>query len=141
MDLRHLRYIVASARNGSFSTAAHELNVRQPIVSKRIKELEDELGVTLFDRSTAGARLTAAGEDFVVDARRILEASERMTQHAKARNAGKIGRVAVGFYKSLSAGGFRVALADWRSRRTNEPSPWLMNGDRSRCGTYPPDGV
>jgi DNA-binding transcriptional LysR family regulator len=116
VDLRHLRYIVASARNGSFSAAAHELNVRQPIVSKRIKELEDELGVTLFDRSTAGARLTAAGEDFVVDARRILEASERMTQHAKARSAGKIGRVAVGFYKSLSAGGFRTALADFREQ-------------------------
>ena len=43
MDLRHLRYIVASARNGSFSAAAHEFNVRQPIISKRIKEVEDEL--------------------------------------------------------------------------------------------------
>jgi hypothetical protein len=51
LELRHLRYIVASARNGSFSAAAHELNVRQPIISKRIKELEEELsGVALFDR-------------------------------------------------------------------------------------------
>lgn len=55
MEVRHLRYIVATARNGSFSAAAHELNVKQPIVSKRIKELESELGVVLFDRSTAGA--------------------------------------------------------------------------------------
>ncbi|WP_245290496.1 LysR family transcriptional regulator [Rhodopseudomonas sp. AAP120] len=39
MDLRHLRYIVASPRNGSFSAAAHEFNVKQPIVSKRIKEV------------------------------------------------------------------------------------------------------
>lgn len=45
LDLRHLRYIVASARNGSFSAAAHEFNVRPPIVSKRIKQVEDELGV------------------------------------------------------------------------------------------------
>jgi DNA-binding transcriptional LysR family regulator len=58
MDLRHLRYIVAAARNGSFSAAANEFNVRQPIVSKRIKEVEEELGVRLFERSTAGARLT-----------------------------------------------------------------------------------
>ena len=59
MDLRHLRYIIASARNGSFSAAAQELNVRQPIVSKRVKEVEDEFGVCLFDRSKSGASLTA----------------------------------------------------------------------------------
>ena len=73
MDLRHLRYIVASARNGSFSAAAHEFNVRQPIISKRIKEVEEELKVKLFIRSTAGARLTPAGEAFVMEARRIIE--------------------------------------------------------------------
>ncbi len=103
MDLRHLRYIVASARNGSFSAAGLELNVRQPIVSKRIKEVEEELGgVALFDRSTAGARLTPAGEEFVVSARRIIEDIERLAERTRARGAGKLGRVVVGFYKSLS---------------------------------------
>lgn len=116
MDLRHLRYIVATARNGSFSAAAYELNVRQPIVSKRIKEVEDELGVVLFVRSTAGARLTAAGQKFVVDARRILEDTERMVEHARASGAGTLGRVVVGFYKSLSAGGFRAAVSDFRKK-------------------------
>lgn len=116
MDLRHLRYIVASARNGSFSAAAHELNVRQPVVSKRIKEVEDELGVALFDRSTAGARLTAAGEDFVVHARRIVEDIERLAQRAKARGAGRLGCVVVGFYKSLSSGAFRASLRDFRKQ-------------------------
>jgi DNA-binding transcriptional LysR family regulator len=42
MDLRHLRYIVAAARNSSFSAAENEFNVRQPIVSKRIKETEND---------------------------------------------------------------------------------------------------
>ncbi|MEF9603923.1 LysR family transcriptional regulator, partial [Paracoccus sp. PXZ] len=56
MDLRHLRYVVATARNGSFSAAALELEVQQPIVSRRIRELEEELGVAFFDRSTAGAK-------------------------------------------------------------------------------------
>jgi DNA-binding transcriptional LysR family regulator len=116
VDLRHLRYIVASARNGSFSAAAHELNVRQPVVSKRIKEVEDELGVALFDRSTAGARLTAAGEDFVVHARRIVEDIERLAQRAKARGAGRLGCVVVGFYKSLSSGAFRASLRDFRKQ-------------------------
>lgn len=116
MDLRHLRYIVASARNGSFSAAAHEFNVRQPIVSKRIKQVEQELRVQLFDRSTSGARLTSAGEEFVVGARRIVEDVDRLTARAKANGAGKLGRVVVGFYKSLSSGGFRVALGDFRER-------------------------
>lgn len=114
MDLRHLRYIIASARNGSFSAAAHEVNVRQPIVSKRIKQVEEELGLQLFDRSTSGARLTSAGEEFVIIARRIVDDVDRLTERAKARAAGECGRVVVGFYKSLSAGGFRVALDHFR---------------------------
>ena len=114
MDLRHLHYIVASARNGSFSAAAHELNVRQPIVSKRIKQLEDELGVILFDRSTSGASLTAIGEEFVLGARRIVEDVDRLAERARASGAGKVGRVVVGFYKSLSAGGLSAALRDFR---------------------------
>ncbi|WEX08527.1 LysR family transcriptional regulator [Chelativorans sp. AA-79] len=117
MDLRHLRYIVASARNGSFSAAAHELNVRQPIVSRRIKEVEDELGgIALFDRSTSGARLTPTGEEFVTAARRIIEDVDRLAERTKASAAGKAGRLLVGFYKSLSSGGFRAALRDFRAQ-------------------------
>lgn len=116
MDLRHLRYIVASARNGSFTAAAHEFNVRQPIVSKRITEAEIELKVKLFDRSTAGARLTPAGEDFVVVARRIIADFDRMTRRARASGAGTVGRVIVGFYQSLSAGAFHVAVSDFRKQ-------------------------
>lgn len=114
LDIRHLRYIVASARNGSFSAAAHELNVRQPIISKRVKEVEEELKVCLFDRSTAGARLTPAGEEFIVAARRILEDVERLSDRMNAIGAGQAGRVVLGFYKSLSAGCFRSALRDFR---------------------------
>ena len=116
MDLRHLRYIVASARNGSFSAAAHEFNVRQPIISKRIKEVEDELHVKLFVRSTAGAHLTPAGEAFVVDARRIIEDFDRLAERARASGAGKLGRVVVGLYKSLSHGALRTFIDDFRAR-------------------------
>ncbi|MBZ9605554.1 LysR family transcriptional regulator [Phyllobacterium chamaecytisi] len=65
-----------------------ELNVRQPIISKRIRELEDELGVFLFDRATSGARLTPTGEEFVVGARRIIEGFQRLSERAKASAAG-----------------------------------------------------
>ncbi|MBN8932487.1 MAG: LysR family transcriptional regulator [Rhizobium pusense] len=114
MELRHLHYIVASARNGSFSAAANELNVRQPIVSKRIKEVEDELGIPLFDRSSSGARLTPTGEEFIIGARRIVEDVQRLTERARASKDGKLGRVVVGFYKSLSTGRLRTALHEFR---------------------------
>ncbi|RVI07741.1 LysR family transcriptional regulator [Sinorhizobium meliloti] len=116
MNLRHLRYVVAAARNGSFSAAGHELNVRQPIISKRIRELEDELGVFLFDRATSGVRLTPTGEEFVVGARRIIDAFQRLSERAKASGAGRTGRLVIGFYRSMSSGCFRVALKTFRSK-------------------------
>lgn len=114
MDLRHLRYVLAAARNGSFSAAGHELNVRQPIVSKRIRDLEDELGVFLFDRSTGGARLTPTGEEFVIGARRIMDAAQRLSERAKASGAGKTGRIVIGFYRSMLTSCFRFALKSYR---------------------------
>ncbi|WLD96303.1 LysR family transcriptional regulator [Agrobacterium leguminum] len=114
MELRHLHYIVASARNGSFSAAANELNVRQPIVSKRIREIEDELGIPLFDRSSSGARLTPAGEEFIIDARRIVEDVRCLTERTRASKAGKRGRFVIGFYKSLSPGHLRKVLSEFR---------------------------
>lgn len=116
MDLRHLRYVVAATRNGSFSAAGHELNVRQPIISKRIRELEDELGVFLFDRATSGARLTPTGEEFVVGARRIIDAFQRLSERAKASGAGNTGRLVIGFDRSMSSGCFRMALKTFRSK-------------------------
>jgi len=95
--LHHPRFIVASVRNGSFSAGAHEPNVRQPIVSERIKEVEDELGVSLFDRSKAGARLTPIEETFVTSARRIVEDVQRFVERARARSVGQLGRIIVGF--------------------------------------------
>lgn len=114
MELRHLRYVVAAARNGSFSAAANELNVRQPIVSKRIKEVEDELGIPLFDRASTGARLTPSGEDFIVGARRIVEEVQSLKERTKASKSGKLGQVVVGFYKSLSTGRLRMTLREFR---------------------------
>ncbi len=118
MDLRHLRYVVATARNSSFSAAALELEVQQPIVSRRIRELEEELGVALFDRSTAGAKLTPVGENFVVMAGRILDDLQRLTDRTRAAVEGRRGSVALGFYKSLSSGSLRFIM---RSFRENHP--------------------
>lgn len=105
IDLVHLRYAIAAADHRSFRTAALALGTTQPTLSKRILELEERLGgVTLFTRSTAGARLTALGELVVMSARRIISELDTMHVLAKAGIDGDAGRLEIGFYTSLSTG-------------------------------------
>jgi LysR family hydrogen peroxide-inducible transcriptional activator len=73
MELQQLRYAVAVARLRNFSRAAEACHVSQPSLSQQILKLEEELGERLFHRSRREARLTPAGEAFLVRARRILE--------------------------------------------------------------------
>jgi DNA-binding transcriptional LysR family regulator len=77
VELRHLRYFVAIAEERSFMRAAGRLRVAQPALSKQIRDLELELGVTLFQRLPRGVRLTQAGESFLVEARGTLSTAER----------------------------------------------------------------
>jgi DNA-binding transcriptional LysR family regulator len=102
VEIPHLRYVVAAAEHRSFRRAATALNITQPTLSKRIRELEDRLGVLLFERSTGGAYLTTEGEDFVAGARRVLAELDRMENHAKAAKVGDAGRLDIGFYTSMS---------------------------------------
>ncbi|MGM0214169.1 LysR family transcriptional regulator [Enterococcus sp. AZ109] len=72
MNFQQCRYAVAIAEAGSFSQAAKELFVTQSSLSTSIKELESSLGIILFHRSKSGVRLTEAGSEFLVAAKRIL---------------------------------------------------------------------
>jgi DNA-binding transcriptional LysR family regulator len=96
MELRHLRYFVAVAEEKSFTRAAVRLHVSQPPLSRQIRDLESEIGVNLFDRSTNGVRLTEAGETFLVDARNLLVSSEEAIERAKAVVLGQRERVRIG---------------------------------------------
>jgi len=84
MELRHLRYFVAVAEERTFLRAAARLRVAQPAVSKQVRDLEVELGVTLFHRLPRGVRLTRAGEAFLVEARGTLEAAGRAVASARS---------------------------------------------------------
>jgi DNA-binding transcriptional LysR family regulator len=83
MELRHLRYFVSVAEQGSFLRAAEHVRVAQSALSKQIRDLEREIGAPLFERLPRGARLTAAGEAFLTDARAALERVERAVEGAQ----------------------------------------------------------
>lgn len=77
MDFR-LKTFVSVARHRSFTRAAHELFVTQPAVTRHIKELEAQVGTTLFDRGRGGITLTKAGEAMLYHAEKILDSYRRM---------------------------------------------------------------
>src|SRR6266481_4480929 len=84
IELRLLRYVVAVAEELHFSRAAAKLHVAQPSLSKQIRDLEDELGIKLFERNKRKVQLTPAGSAFVVEAREALLHSQRAVHAAKA---------------------------------------------------------
>jgi DNA-binding transcriptional LysR family regulator len=102
MELRHLRYFVAVAEELSFRQAAQRLHLSQPPLSMQIKDLEEELGVQLFDRSNRAITLTAAGDRFLLDAHRILTEAEQAGTTAKKVAAGIVGRLRLGFMLSTA---------------------------------------
>jgi LysR family hydrogen peroxide-inducible transcriptional activator len=84
MTLTELRYIVAVARERHFGRAAETCFVSQPTLSVAVKKLEDELGVTLFERGPGEVSVTPAGTKIVEQAQRVLEEASRIREIAAA---------------------------------------------------------
>src|SRR5215470_10614629 len=84
MELRHLRYFIAVAEEGSFLTAAERrLHTAQPSLSRQIRDLESEVGVKLLERRARGVVLTAAGKVFLDHARLALSQVEAAAEGAR----------------------------------------------------------
>lgn len=78
MTLQQLRYAIEIANSGSMNEAAKRLFVSQPSLSNAIKELESELGITIFERNNRGISISAEGVEFLGYARQIIEQTEFM---------------------------------------------------------------
>jgi DNA-binding transcriptional LysR family regulator len=96
MDLRHLRYFVTIVDAGGVSRAAVRLNISQPALSRQIRDLETELGVSLFDRHGGRLVLTAEGEDLLSRSRDLLRGAESLRERAHALRGGDAGIIRVG---------------------------------------------
>src|SRR5258705_10812429 len=79
IELRHLRCAVAAAHYGSFRRAAEALGVKQSSLSRRIRQMEDRLGVAVFERSSSGVRLTTAGTEILRTSRHLVDGLDHMT--------------------------------------------------------------
>lgn len=104
MKLRQLRYFQGAVENGSFRRAAKALGVRESTVSRAIRDLEDELGASLFHRQAGGVSLTVAGERFVQRARivfqQIGDGAQAVSEVGRCEN----GFIRVGIHSSLASG-------------------------------------
>lgn len=104
MDLRRLMYFVAVAEELHFGRAASRLGIAQPPLSRQIAQIENDLGVLLFDRSRSQIRLTQAGGALLERARDVIDRLEQAEQEVKRIGEGAAGRLRVAFVGSAAYG-------------------------------------
>src|SRR5262249_21544213 len=100
IDLRLVQYFVTVAEELHFGRAAERLHIAQPSLSQQIRQLEQQLGVTLLERTSRKVELTTAGQALLTDGRRLLDQGQGVVQTVVAAASG---RVTVGFYGSAAS--------------------------------------
>ena len=90
MTLKQLQYMVTVAEEGNITSAARKLYIAQPSLTSAIHELENELNISIFQRSNKGIKLTAEGEEFLGYARQVLEQTTLIQERYTGKQAGKL---------------------------------------------------
>ena len=116
MELRHLRYFKAVAENGGFARAARLLYVAQSAISGQIRDLEEELGVPLFDRAKRQIRLTYHGELFLKDARAVLASADSAVANVQRSLRGEVGTLTIGFGIFATGTLFSAIIKEFKRR-------------------------
>ncbi|HWI79296.1 MAG TPA: LysR substrate-binding domain-containing protein, partial [Ramlibacter sp.] len=118
IELRLWRQFLAVAEELHFGRAAQRLHITQPPLTQAIAQLEERLGVRLFDRTKRSVRLTPAGAALVPQARDLLARAAALPAHARAAAHGEIGRLRLAFVSTVGFG----LLPRWvRAFRTQHP--------------------
>jgi len=104
LDLRHIRYFIAVAKQQHFRRAAEDLGVAQPALSRAIRNLEQELGVSLFDRSNRSVQITKAGKVFLENCQGILTSLDHAIDQTQRAHRGQLGSLRIGYTDNAIAG-------------------------------------
>jgi DNA-binding transcriptional LysR family regulator len=116
MELQQLRYFVAVAESEHVARAAERLHISQSPLSRQIRQLEDHLGLQLFERVKQRVRLTPAGRDFLEQARDLLSRAERMEDRARQVGKGEACSLSIGYCEGIIHNGrLPAALRHFRS--------------------------
>ncbi|MBY0611188.1 MAG: LysR family transcriptional regulator [Beijerinckiaceae bacterium] len=102
LTLKQLRYFEALARHGHFGRAADACSISQPALSVQIREMEEALGTSLFERGPKQVRLTSFGEDFALRCRDILRSVDELFDMARASREGLSGRLGIGVIPTIA---------------------------------------
>jgi len=119
MEIRHLRYFCVLAEQLHFTKAALLLNVAQPALSHQIKQLEEELGTQLVERSNRRVRLTAAGDVFLARAARILEQIDQAARETARVGQGEAGSLVIGVVSTAVCSVLPELLRSFRREAPN----------------------
>ncbi|MBC9785065.1 LysR family transcriptional regulator [Heliobacterium chlorum] len=114
MDVRHLEYFIEVARHRSFTKASQVLHISQPSISKTIKILEDELGVTLFHRSAKQIELTDAGKAVLGQAQQILASFQNLTSELSDVMNIKKGNIRIGIPPNAGSSPFPRLIGEFK---------------------------
>lgn len=123
LDLRQLRYFIAVAETENVGRAAEQLYISQSPLSRQIRQLEEQLGVQLFERSRQRIRLTQEGRDLLGEVRTLMANASRVEAFARRLGAGTAGRLAVGYVEGAMYG--NVVSPGVRAFRAASPSVTL----------------
>src|SRR4051794_39682532 len=113
MELRQLEYLVAVAEEANFTRAAERVHISQSGVSAQIRQLEKDLGATLFDRSGRTATLTGAGDAAVVHARAVLSSADALRRAVDDVTGVVRGRITLGMVTGSQIAPLFDALASF----------------------------
>ena len=115
-ELRHLRYFVAAASFGSFRKSAYVLGVQESTISRGVRDLEDQIGASLFLRHPGGVNLTFAGQRFLGRARQAIDQLDEGVREVAAIGRSDAGHVRVGVFSSLASGFLSTLFGDYDER-------------------------